>query len=1422
MRFGVGKWAGVAVVAALVCAAPTAARATDGHDDDRGPNGPHVEWPAVLVAPSDLQVTDTKKNAVRVSWSRDDGGLDHVRYRVYSNGVLQLTTDDDHATVSGLDCATSYAIGVASVDASGHTSATSTVLTGTDSCTGGLRIVLSAPQYIDPGALLRADTNGDSKSVSFGYCPGATCSWASATTIGTVRGDDDTQLRWRTLPSDGRYTLLAHAVDQRGRSADSAPITVTVDGTPPHTTITSGPAPFVNTTSVSFTFGASEPVSGFECSLDNSHFAACGATLSLTGLEAGAHALSVRSIDLAGNVDPTPPSLTWTIDRTAPKTTIVSGPPTRTTSTTASFALSANEPSTFGCSLDGGSFTACTAAPVFNGLGVGTHRFVARAIDRAGNVDPSPPAWSWTIDPPAGPVQVTITSAPSGTVASRSATVSFSSNYAGATFECALDASAYVVCASPASLTSLSDGPHAFLVRAVAIDGTRSTPASASWVVDTTGPAVTLSPSRPPESSGWYRSSVTFTTTGSDAGGVVSCTPPQTYSGPDASRVTITGTCVDAVGNTGTATAIVSYDATSPSVTLSPSRSADSNGWYNHALSFVATATDATSGSPVCVSPSPYAGPDGAHVTVSASCTDAAGNVGTASLSFAYDATAPAVVAAPSRASDHGEWYNAPFSVSFSATDTMSGGVHCDAPVSFGGPDGSALSVSGSCSDAAGNSRSATFAFKYDATAPTVSASPDRAPDRNGWFNHSVTVSFAGVDSTSGGVTCDAPKSYSAPDSATASLSGNCTDAAGNVASASFSFKYDATAPTVNASPDRPADHNGWYNHPLTVSFAGSDTSSGGLVCDPAVGYHTDSASALVAGTCMDAAGNVGTGTFGFSYDATAPSVTASTDRAADHNGWFNHPVTVSFTATDALSGVTCDPAVTYHADSVAANVSGSCSDGAGNTAGSSVSLEYDATPPSVTASPSRPADVNGWYNHPLSVSFAGTDATSGGVVCDAPVGYGTDAGAASIGGSCTDAAGNSASAHVALRYDATAPSVTATPSRPADANGWYNHALQVSFSGSDALSGGVQCDSPVTYGTDAAAATITGSCTDAAGNTGAGPFSLKYDGSAPHVTPAADRAPDHNGWYNHPLSVSFSATDDLSGEVVCAPAVLYATDDVAASVSGSCIDAAGNQASASLSLKYDSTAPSVTASPDRSPDSNGWFNHPLLVSFVGSDSTSGGVSCDPAASYSTDSAAGHVSGSCTDAAGNTGSASLSLQYDATAPSVTANAGRPADSNGWYNHPLSVSFSGSDPLSGGVTCDPAVSYSTDAATAHVSGSCTDAAGNSGSDSLALKYDSTAPSVTAAAGRSADRNGWYNHPLSVSFSGTDALSGGVSCDPGVSYSTDSASAHVSGSCTDAAGNSGSDSLALKYDGTAPLVTAAAGRPADSNGWYNHPL
>ena len=47
--------------------------------------------------------------------------------------------------------------------------------------------------------------------------------------------------------------------------------------------------------------------------------------------------------------------------------------------------------------------------------------------------------------------------------------------------------------------------------------------------------------------------------------------------------------------------------------------------------------------------------------------------------------------------------------------------------------------------------------------------------------------------------------------------------------------------------------------------------------------------------------------------------------------------------------------------------------------------------------------------------------------------------------------------------------------------------------------------------------------------------------------------------------------------------------------------------------------------------------------------------------------------------------------------------------------------------------------------------------------FSLSYDATAPAVTGqTASRGPDHGGWYNHTLSVVFSGADATSGIDSC------------------------------------------------------------
>ena len=86
--------------------------------------------------------------------------------------------------------------------------------------------------------------------------------------------------------------------------------------------------------------------------------------------------------------------------------------------------------------------------------------------------------------------------------------------------------------------------------------------------------------------------------------------------------------------------------------------------------------------------------------------------------------------------------------------------------------------------------------FKLDKTAPAVSTVLERQADANGWYNRPLTVAFTGTDATSGIANCTSGR-YAGPDSAAALIAGSCTDNAGNQAPALFSFKYDATPPSI-------------------------------------------------------------------------------------------------------------------------------------------------------------------------------------------------------------------------------------------------------------------------------------------------------------------------------------------------------------------------------------------------------------------------------------------------------------------------------------------------------------------------------------------------------------------------------------------------------------------------------------------------
>jgi len=196
--------------------------------------------------------------------------------------------------------------------------------------------------------------------------------------------------------ADGRHTFVVKGSDSLSNVGPETAYAWTIETRPPAVAVTSGPAALTNSTSAGFSFAADEPAT-FQCNLDGGGFEPCSSPASYAGLPDGGHAFGVRATDVAGNVGAA--SASWTIDATAPQTTIDSAPASRTTARSAAFTFSASESATFQCRLDGGSFAPCGSPSSYAGLASGVHRFAVRAIDAAGNIDTTSSASEWTVVP---------------------------------------------------------------------------------------------------------------------------------------------------------------------------------------------------------------------------------------------------------------------------------------------------------------------------------------------------------------------------------------------------------------------------------------------------------------------------------------------------------------------------------------------------------------------------------------------------------------------------------------------------------------------------------------------------------------------------------------------------------------------------------------------------------------------------------------------------------------------------------------------------------------------------------------------------------------------------------------------------------------------------------------------------------------
>src|SRR5581483_8530280 len=274
--------------------------------------------------------------------------------------------------------------------------------------------------------------------------------------------------------SPGAYTFAVRVVNASGSA--HAVVTWTViaatSAPPPagsSVTITSGPGATTTSSSASFSISAAN-ASSLACSIDNGVPAPCSTPASYSGIAPGAHMFTVTAT--SGSLS-TSASYPWTVTP-PPTVTILSGPASTTSSTSAAFSFVAANATSLNCAVDKAAPAPCSAPASFTGLAPGAHVFTVTASSGSLSTNAS---YSWTVTVPP---TVTIVSQPASTTSTTSAGFSFATTNS-TSITCSLDAAAPAPCTTSAAYANLSIGTHVFTV--VAVGGGVSAAASFSLTI---------------------------------------------------------------------------------------------------------------------------------------------------------------------------------------------------------------------------------------------------------------------------------------------------------------------------------------------------------------------------------------------------------------------------------------------------------------------------------------------------------------------------------------------------------------------------------------------------------------------------------------------------------------------------------------------------------------------------------------------------------------------------------------------------------------------------------------------------------------------------------------------------------------------------------------------------------------------------
>lgn len=288
---------------------------------------------------------------------------------------------------------------------------------------------------------------------------------------------------------DGEHTFSIRAYDAADNFQGSPTSwTWTKDTLDP--TITHNFPTVLGTDSFNAEITASEPLDYLVCRIDSQPWVDCSGGMALTGLADGEHEFSIEGEDLAGNE--TSVEFGFYVDAGASVAKFTATPPWATTSRAASFSFTADPGSTFECSIDEATFTACSSPATFDLLAFDeSHVFAVRAT-KNGRTQAAPTFYRWRITD--APFDLYFDSRPSKLTTDTDAYFEVEADNFDddqLSYQCSLDGSALAACPNPFIFENLATGTHKVTVRAS--DGIASEVASYEWRVFANGtPAVLL------------------------------------------------------------------------------------------------------------------------------------------------------------------------------------------------------------------------------------------------------------------------------------------------------------------------------------------------------------------------------------------------------------------------------------------------------------------------------------------------------------------------------------------------------------------------------------------------------------------------------------------------------------------------------------------------------------------------------------------------------------------------------------------------------------------------------------------------------------------------------------------------------------------------------------------------------------------